>query len=190
MEKPAKMRLAPQDWILAGFRALVSGGHAAIRAEALARDLGATKGSFYWHFKDLRDFHEKMLEAWRGLATTQITRTVLEADLAPFDRVMLLMDMVSIVPDPRFGGPAIEPAIRAWALAEPWVHQVVAEVDRQRLSDTVGLLQGAGLCATAARHGAETLYAMVIGYENLRLTQRVDMREALHAQVRVLFSAS
>ena len=184
------MRLAPQDWILAGFRALVSGGHAAIRAEALARDIGATKGSFYWHFKDLREFHEKMLEAWKGLSTTQITRTVLESDLVPFERILMLMDMVSIIPDPRFGGPAIEPAIRAWALAEPWVQKVVAEVDRQRLTDTMGLLVDAGLAEDAARQGAEMLYAMVIGYENLRLTQRVEMREALRTQVRTLFPAS
>ncbi len=52
MEKQAaKARLTRSDWVLAGFRALLASGPDAIRVEALARDLRATKGSFYWHFK-------------------------------------------------------------------------------------------------------------------------------------------
>ncbi|MFN3661424.1 TetR family transcriptional regulator [Yoonia sp.] len=45
-----------EDWLMAGFRALASHGPSALRAAALARDLGTTKGSFYWHFKDLPDY--------------------------------------------------------------------------------------------------------------------------------------
>ena len=41
---------------MAGFRALARSGARALRAEALARDLDTTKGSFYWHFKDLPDY--------------------------------------------------------------------------------------------------------------------------------------
>lgn len=178
----AKQRLGPQDWILAGFRALVAGGHNALRAEALARDLGASKGSFYWHFNDLRDFHAKMLEVWEDLATTRITEAVLNAPLSARERVLLLMEMVSVLPPDQVGGAAVEPAIRAWALAEPWVQAVQIRVDAQRLRDTEGLLTAAGLPPDAARRGAETLYAMVIGFENLRLTSAPDMAAALRRQ--------
>jgi len=34
--------------------------------ELLARDLGATKGSFYWHFRDRSDLLERMLARWEG----------------------------------------------------------------------------------------------------------------------------
>jgi glycosyltransferase involved in cell wall biosynthesis len=33
--------------------------------EPLAKDLGVTKGSFYWHFRDRADLLEAMLEEWR-----------------------------------------------------------------------------------------------------------------------------
>ena len=33
-------------------------------AEALARKVGASKGSFYWHFKGLPDFHQQVAAAW------------------------------------------------------------------------------------------------------------------------------
>lgn len=158
---------------------MVRGGHAAVRVEALAREIGTTKGSFYWHFNELNSFHEKMLEAWRALATTMITQTVLAAEGSPKDRLLLLMDMVSVVPDDRFGGAAIEPAIRAWALADPRVAEAVAQVDAQRLSDVTGLLQDAGLSEDEAQCNAQALYAMVIGLENLRLTTKVDMRGQL-----------
>jgi AcrR family transcriptional regulator len=41
-----------EDWIRAAGRRLAQGGAAAVAVEALARDLGVTKGSFYWHFRD------------------------------------------------------------------------------------------------------------------------------------------
>ena len=55
-----KLRLGPEDWVMAGFRALAADGPQAVRAETLARGLGATKGSFYWHFKDLAALHQAM----------------------------------------------------------------------------------------------------------------------------------
>jgi len=43
-------RLGKADWLDAGLAALAAEGPAALRAEALARQLNTTKGSFYWHF--------------------------------------------------------------------------------------------------------------------------------------------
>lgn len=64
--------LSREDWLLAGLRALASGGPEAIKAERLARGLGTTKGSFYWHFKDVPAFRAAMLDHWRNRALTSI----------------------------------------------------------------------------------------------------------------------
>ena len=40
------------DWVRAAGRRLAAGGIGAVAVETLARDLGVTKGSFYWHFRD------------------------------------------------------------------------------------------------------------------------------------------
>ncbi|WP_163317770.1 TetR family transcriptional regulator, partial [Enterobacter hormaechei] len=48
---PTRKTLSAEDWISAAFRALSQGGAQAIRAEAIARDLKVSKGSFYWHFR-------------------------------------------------------------------------------------------------------------------------------------------
>lgn len=61
--------LTTDDWIRAGFRALTSGGPQAIKVEAIARRLHVSKGSFYWHFKDLSALQGAMLAHWLHSAT-------------------------------------------------------------------------------------------------------------------------
>lgn len=178
-----KSRLGPGDWVLAGFRALVRGGIAAVRIEALARDLGATKGSFYWHFKDLAQLHQKMLELWESLATTALTAHVRQSGLDPVGQLMLLADMVSIRPDDRFGGAGIEPALRDWGRNDPGARAVVERVDRQRLSELAGVLRAVGLEESELLPKAQLIYAAVIGLEGLRLTTGQEMAPLLRALV-------
>ena len=57
-------RLDAAAWIAAAFDALADGGIDAVRVEPLAKALGITKGSFYWHFADRRALLDAMLDAW------------------------------------------------------------------------------------------------------------------------------
>lgn len=180
-EQDGKARLQPSDWVLAGFRALVREGPEGLRVEPIARDLGATKGSFYWHFNDLAALKAAMLAAWERLATTEITASVRQSGLPPRDQLMLLVDKVSIVPEAEVGGNAIEPALRDWGRTDPMAREVLVRVDRQRLEDLRGFLEAAGLPPEAADRGATMFYAAVIGLESLRLTTGAAMRPALRA---------
>src|SRR5262245_7462490 len=60
------------DWLRAARLALRRRGPDAVRVEPLARALGVTKGSFYWHFRDRSDLLEALLKEWEdetGLLT-------------------------------------------------------------------------------------------------------------------------
>ncbi|MDQ6732181.1 MAG: TetR/AcrR family transcriptional regulator, partial [Actinomycetota bacterium] len=46
------MPLSRTDWTEAALLALAHDGLAGVAVQPLARRLGATKGSFYWHFAD------------------------------------------------------------------------------------------------------------------------------------------
>ena len=48
--KLEKSRLSADDWALAALDVIAEQGLAAVAVEPLARRLGVTKGSFYWHF--------------------------------------------------------------------------------------------------------------------------------------------
>src|SRR5689334_18004652 len=46
-------RLAAADWVKAGLKALAADGVGALKADLLAKSLGISRGSFYWHFADI-----------------------------------------------------------------------------------------------------------------------------------------
>jgi AcrR family transcriptional regulator len=57
-------RLEKKDWMRAARLALLEGGPSAVRVETLARKLGVSKGSFYWHFRDREALLEALLREW------------------------------------------------------------------------------------------------------------------------------
>ncbi len=173
-------RLSPEDWIAAGFRALAQGGVSALRAEALARELGVSKGSFYWHFKDVPAFHAVMLRHWREQATDRIITMVQEGATDPAERLLLLADLATSDLDMPYGGFHTEAAIRAWARGDPQVAAVQQQVDEQRLAFITGCFDAAGLPGARAR--ARLSLAALVGAQNLPPTDPARQR----AQLRLL----
>src|SRR4051812_49828529 len=69
---PAQARTPREDWIAAGLKALARGGPEAVRVEPLARELGATKGSFYWHFQDRAALLQALLDDWERMVVDEV----------------------------------------------------------------------------------------------------------------------
>jgi len=141
---PAKRpRLSPDDWISAGFRALVATGPDSLGAEPLARGLGTTKGSFYWHFKDLPDFLRQIIAHWSTAAQAAIL-AARAADGSPTQKLQRLADILA-PEDEAHGGAGVERAMRAWAQSNPAAAQAVAEIDRARHAYIADILRALGL---------------------------------------------
>ena len=62
--KTDKARLSAEDWALAALDVIAEQGLAAVAVEPLARRLGVTKGSFYWHFPSREALLVAALERW------------------------------------------------------------------------------------------------------------------------------
>lgn len=118
-------RLSPEKWISAGFEALCADGPAALAAEPMARRLGTTKGSFYWHFKDVPAYHAALIRHWHAHALTDVM-SQLETTGPPEMRLRAFGH--SILRDPSEG------ALRAWAQTAKIVAASMAEVDAERLT--------------------------------------------------------
>lgn len=144
---------------MAGFRALSVEGVVGLRAENLARSLNVSKGSFYWHFKDLNDFKAKMLAHWREQAFGEATQDDEKAH-TPTARLMRLANASGAAPD-DLGGTMAEPAIRDWARSDTAVRQTVEEVDKKRLAYIEGILEDLGQPDPQA---AAIFYAAFIGF--------------------------
>lgn len=163
MTQNPRPRLSAEDWLMAGFRALADHGPSALRAEALARDLGTTKGSFYWHFKDLPDYLAKLITLWETRAFTDILAS-LDPDLPPRGRLEQLSLLAAGCRDPSHGGIALEPALRAWALSAPDVAEALKRMDMRRIEVLTDLCIGSGITDPAA---PRALYALAVGIEAL-----------------------
>lgn len=169
-----KPRLTAEDWILAGFRALASSGPAALKAEPLARALKTTKGSFYWHFKDVPDFHRRMLALWEEQSIDAITRKLTQEN-DPVKRLYQLGD-ISASAKPEYGGDAAEPAIRAWAYGDPDVSLAVQRVDEKRAAFLEEILSQLDLTNPDF---ARIIYGAYVGMGTLSAADEIDNKNAM-----------
>ena len=72
----ANPRTPRSSWVDAGLRALADGGPDAVRIERLARELGVTKGGFYWYFNDRQALLDELLDAWERAAIDEVIETI------------------------------------------------------------------------------------------------------------------
>ena len=63
-KREPRNRLSAADWEVAALELLAERGVAAVAVEALARRLGVTKGSFYWHFANREALVLAALQRW------------------------------------------------------------------------------------------------------------------------------
>lgn len=170
-------RQTVDSWIRAGFRALSVGGVQAIKAERLARDLGVSKGSFYWHFKDVPTLARAMIAHWEESATHGIIAAGVEIGGGPRAQLEMLVEVLASDKSHPYGGPAAEPAIRQWGRQEAWVAHAVTQVDAARLGYVEGLMDAAGVDQPAV--AARLFYGAGIGLDQFGDGVRPDDLRAL-----------
>ena len=127
-------QLSAKDWLDQGLRALARSGFTALKAEPLAKAMGVSRGSFYWHFADIGAYHAAILKHWREVAAEQIIAG-LEAASGDDNPLQLLLRRA-------FGTkPALENAFRTWATVDPAARSAVQAIDRRRLGYVEKLLR-------------------------------------------------
>jgi len=168
--------LTPEQWIEAATALLVDGGVDLVRVDVLARQMGVTRGSFYWHFKDRDDLLQRMLQAWREAATEQVTQRFSGRHADP---EALIRDIISLPFRGRAAQRAarIELAIRDWARRDPMARQAVDEADASRMSYIAQCFSALGFGIVEARHRAAVLYAYEVG-ESLLAQQGTAAQKA------------
>lgn len=157
-------RLDAETWIEAALDALAANGVEAVRVERLAKSLGVTKGSFYWHFKDRPALLEAMLQSWRQRATLAIIDRLEGSKGSPEDRLNQLLSLPRGQQERPRRAADIEAAIRLWARLDDKAAGCIAEIDRLRLSYIQSLLTATGrFSADDVTSRAVLLYAYMQG---------------------------
>lgn len=167
-----RSRLSPDDWLRAGLDALSASGPEALKAEALARNLETTKGSFYWHFPDVPAYRQALLRFW-GSEAAEVGET-------PADRQEAVTRLHQIIRDGFGQDRGAEGAMRAWARTDPAAAETLAEIDSNRLAQMEDLLVKVGVTNPSI---ARLLYAAQIGMAQVSGTDETQGQEALDTLV-------
>ncbi len=150
-------QLSAKDWLDQGLKTLAKSGFTALKAEPLAKAMGVSRGSFYWHFADIRAFHAALLKHWREIAAERVIAN-LETAAGPTEAVALLLRQT-------FGTRlALENAVRSWATHDPLARAAVQATDARRLGYVENLLRASGFPGDVARARAQILYWAFIGF--------------------------
>jgi AcrR family transcriptional regulator len=177
---PGEKGQGADHWIRAAGRRLAEGGPRAIAVEALARDLGLTKGSFYWHFRDRAALLRALLADWAARSTQPLLQRLTGSAPDPRSRLGRLAATVA-----GEGAGTLDPAIRAWACHDRAVAETLARVDAERLDFIAGELRALGFAPAAARTRARLFYLHLLGEHALGL-QEIPLAERLAEARRVL----
>ena len=155
------------QWLVAGLESLRKGGVGEVRVERLAADLGITKGSFYWHFKNRGDLLEALLEHWSREMTD------LEFERIQAMRGGLAARLLALAEDVLERGMGrYDPAIRAWARTDRKVAAAVGQVDRRRVRALTGFFEDGVFGAAEARTRARLFYTFLLGEPQVRSPAR------------------
>jgi AcrR family transcriptional regulator len=150
--------LLPEHWIAAATEVLVDQGIDHVKVDLLATQLGVTRGSFYWHFRDRQDLLRQVLQTWSEVTTQQLTRRLKAAHTHPLQQ---LRDVISLPFRGRAAARAarIELAIRAWARRDVVARQAVDDSDAARLAYHRQVFQALGFDTHEAGIRAFILYS-------------------------------
>ena len=99
-----------------------------MRVEALAGQLGVSKGGFYWHFTDRQALLDETLDTWEKVGTEDV---IVRVESHPADPRAKLQQLFDLAPSADF---AVELALRDWSRRDSAIAERLRGVDNRRMA--------------------------------------------------------
>ncbi len=141
---------------------MAAGGIDAVAVEPLARQLGVTKGSFYWHFANREALLRAALALWERLETADVLARVGD-EPDPYERIVRVFKEANA----GYRSGRLYLAIAA-AEDHPLVNEFVQRVSARRLAYLVECYEALGFSPARAQHWARFAYATFMGNLQIR----------------------
>ena len=146
-----------QDWLRTAVHMLGRDGVEGVRVDALARVLGVTNGSFYWHFRSRGDLLDALIDLWEE-ETAWLVDEASRAD-SPRSRLVRFFQLIS----PARNYPS-DREMFAWARRSPMVRTRANAVELKRVSFIERQLIAASISAPVAARRSEIAYLATLGW--------------------------
>lgn len=152
-------RLTAGDWVDVGFATLGAEGIQGVKIDRMAERLSVTKGSFYWHFRDLDEFLDALAEKWAGEMGTRYLATAGSPDEHPSVRMQNRL-RVFLSRSVR----SLDREMRHWARKDHRARAALEKTDRQIFAQITTDLRELGFGDEEAAWRASVLFYASIGY--------------------------
>lgn len=173
-------RLDADEWARAALEALATGGLVAIAVEPLAKRLGTTKGSFYWHFRNRDALITAALRYWEQ----RYTETVIAASDKITDPRQRLHSLFLQAMESD-GTQGVELALLASA-DHPLVAPVLRRVGRRRVDYVTDLFTQLGFTEADAKLRAVIGISVYHGFHQLAHTAPQTLPDAAAGRRRLV----
>ena len=175
MEK--RKQLNKDHWLEFALDTLENEGIHKVNVEYLARRMGVTKGSFYWHFKNRETLLQEMLDYWTKILTTEVIDRSLDGSANSSETLLKLLTIISTENVGRY-----EAAVRSWAAHDQTARAILQTVDRQRLEFITGLFSDIGFDKPDADIRARLILYYQVAEQSLFLDDSKAKRKKLVMQ--------
>jgi AcrR family transcriptional regulator len=169
MTSMPKFNIGNDRWLDLARETLLSKGVEAVRVEALARDLGVTKGSFYTRFRDRNDLLQQVLQDWERCRVDEVIAA------SRFNDADALTQLKRLILEVTLDDGRLERAIRMWATLEDSAADAVKRVDQRRIQHLEHLFRDIGFSKPAARDRARLSFLARLGL--LLTAEEMTLRE-------------
>jgi len=185
VRKPGQRPLSRDDWTRAALAAIAQGGVGAVAVEVIAAGLGATKGSFYWHFENRDALVQAALDRWE-LERTEAVIDDLEREPDPSVRLKKLFGATF----KRGSSDQAEIALLANP-GHPAALRAVRRAAERRITYIARQLEAMGWGREDAHDRAVVLYYVYVGYLQMAhvAPEVISGEDARRRQADLMFDA-
>jgi AcrR family transcriptional regulator len=166
VHKGERTTLSAADWERAALELIAEQGVQAVAIELLARRMGITKGSFYWHFSSRESLLEQALLRWEKHDIRNLNASLGEID-DPRDRLISFFR--------RVGKEKLTHEVYSELCASaghPHVEPVLERVAQRRMKHLTAAFEEMGMESELARHQARLTYSVYLGFLQLQRQQQ------------------
>jgi len=180
-----KSRANRETWIDAAYTLFVNDGIEAVKIMPLAKSLNLTRTGFYWHFKDLSELQNAIIDIWQ----TRNTGIILERCAAPAQSLCEgLFNLIDCWIDNDLFDAPLDLAIRNWARNDERLQKLVDQSDDVRLTAVKALFARFGRTGDAAHYRALTVILTQTGYYSMHVSEPRLQRAIAGCQYVAIFA--
>ena len=176
-----KKRLSRRDWLRSALELLTITGLDGVKITPLAKRLGVTSGSFYWHFKNRRALHDALLDYWEHEMTDVAIEAAKRIKGQPIERIWHLMKQVMVAGMARY-----DLAIWHWAQSDAVAKTVFQRALDKRFAFATWMFMEAGFSKTQAEVRGHLMVVYMMGESTLIPDSPIERKKLLRLKYEVL----